>query len=212
MSFYLNNTSNCRPCPLKNSGAGSICEKVLIETTKIFDECLSQTQEVGLPLTVTSFTPEDPTLPLTFISAQTTGTGVVVSDVVIDRIADRPNFANVTATVTIPTTVTYRDANGVIGTGTSSVTVTKTAVLFVPQPSLTPIEVRASAALISTSGTFSGDDLFTINACLYVILKIVGVVDILIPSYGYPQIPACQEITSPCPGLGNISFFPVAQP
>ncbi|MGN1162749.1 MAG: hypothetical protein ACI4T2_02400 [Christensenellales bacterium] len=212
MSFFLNNTSNCRPCPLKNSGVGSICEKVLIETTKVFDECLSQTQEIGLPLVITSYSPANPTFPLTFISAQATGSGVVVSDVVIDRIADRPNFANVTATVTVPTTVTYRDANGVVGTGTSSVTVTKSAILFVPQPSITPIEVTAMAALVSTSGVFSEDNTFTINACLYIVLKIVGVVDILVPSYGYPQIPECQEISTPCPGLNNISFFPVAQP
>ena len=212
MSFYLNNTSNCRPCPLKNSGVGSICEKVLIETTKIFDECLSQTQEIGLQLTVSSYTPELPAFPLTFISAQATGSGVVVSDVVIDRIADRPNFANVTATITIPVIVTYRDNNGVVGTGTSSVTVTKSAILFVPQPPMTPIEVTAMAALVSTSGTYSDNNIFTINACLYVVIKIVGVVDILVPSYGYPQIPECQEISTPCPGLNNISFFPVAQP
>ena len=185
---------------------------MLIETTKIFDECLSQTQEIGLQLTVSSYTPELPAFPLTFISAQATGSGVVVSDVVIDRIADRPNFANVTATITIPVIVTYRDNNGVVGTGTSSVTVTKSAILFVPQPSMTPIEVTAMAALVSTSGTYSDNNIFTINACLYVVLKIVGVVDILVPSYGYPQIPECQEISTPCPGLNNISFFPVAQP
>ncbi len=212
MSFYLNNTSNCKPCPLKNSGVGSICEKVLIETTKVFDECLSQVQETGLSLAVTSFTPADPVQPLTFISAQATGTGVVVSDIVIDRLAERPNFANVTATLTIPLTVTYRDANGVVGTGTSSITVTRSAILFVPQPSITPIEITAMAALVSTSGTYTADGVFTINACLYVVLKVVGVVDILVPSYGYPQIPECQEITTPCPGLNNISFFPVAQP
>lgn len=212
MSFYLNNTSNCKPCPLKNSGVGSICEKVLIETTKVFDECLSQTQEIGLQLTISAYSPESPTEPLTFISAQATGSGVVVSDVVIDRVADRPNFANVSATITIPVVVTYRDSAGTVGTGTTSISVTKSAILFVPQPSMTPIEVKAMAALVSTSGTYSGNNIFTINACLYVVLKIVGDVDILVPSYGYPQIPECQEISTPCPGLNTISFFPVAQP
>ena len=212
MSFYLNNTSTCRPCPLKTSGNGGICEKVLIEATKVFDECLSQTQEIGLPLTITDFTPDNPALPLTFISAQATGTGVTVTDVVIDRLADRPNFANVSATITIPVTVTYRDANGVLGSGASVITVPKSAVLFVPQPSMTQIEVVATAALLSTSGTFGGENVFTINGCLYVILKVVGLVDILVPSYGYPQIPVCQEVTSQCPGVNNIPFFPLAQP
>jgi hypothetical protein len=100
-----------------------LCEKVLIETTKVFDACLSQTTETGVVLQLSNFNPANPTLPLTYISSQATTNQAVVSNLVIDRIDSCPNYANVSATITIPVTVTYRDANGVIGTATSSVVV-----------------------------------------------------------------------------------------
>ena len=113
MSFFINNTNPNRPGPMTGNPLNGICEKVLIETTKVFDACVSQTTETGIILPVTGFNPENPTLPLTYVSAQNApGESVVVSDIVIDRIESSPNYANVSLTVTIPVTVTYRDANG----------------------------------------------------------------------------------------------------
>ena len=117
MSFYINNTNPNRPGPLSGNPLNGICEKVLIETTKVFDACVSQTTETGIILPVTSFNPANPVQPLTYISAQNQiGSPVTVTDVVVDRLSDSPNYANVTLTITVPLTVTYRDANGVIGT------------------------------------------------------------------------------------------------
>ena len=174
MSFYINNTNPFRPGPMTGNPMNGICEKVLIETTKVFDACVSQDTETGIVLPVTSFNPASPALPLTFISAQNQiGSDVVVSDIVIDRIDQTPNYANVSMTITIPLTVTYRDANGVVGTGTSSITV---------------------------------------KGCLQIIIKVTAVVDILVPSYGYPVIPpcqACQNCTA-CPGLNDLPLYPTA--
>ena len=117
MSFYINNTNPNRPGPIGNNGLNGICEKVLIETTKVFDACVSQSTETGIILPVTGFNPANPALPLTYISAQNTiGQNATISDLVIDRIDSTPNYANVSMNVTIPVTVTYRDANGVLGT------------------------------------------------------------------------------------------------
>ena len=55
MSFYINNTNPNRPGPLSGNPINGICEKVLIETTKVFDACVSQTTETGIILPVTSF-------------------------------------------------------------------------------------------------------------------------------------------------------------
>ncbi len=213
MSFYINNTNPNRPGPLSGNPINGICEKVLIETTKVFDACVSQTTETGIILPVTSFNPANPVQPLTYISAQNQiGADVVVSDIVIDRLEQTPNYANVSMTITIPLTVTYRDANGVIGTGTSSLVVQKSTVLFVPQPSMTPIEIKANATFSSTIGSFTAENTFTVTGCLQIVIKVTAVVDLLIPSYGYPVLPPCQacQNCNVCPGVGDLPLYPTA--
>ena len=213
MSFYINNTNPNRPGPICGNPMNGICEKVLIETTKVFDACVTQTTETGIILPVTGFNPPTPTLPLTFISATNQiGSDVVVSDIVIDRLDSTSNYANVSMNITIPLTVTYRDANGVIGTGTSSITVAKSAVLFVPQPSLTPVDIKVTAIFNSSIGTFTPDSSFTVTGCLQIVVKVTAVVDILVPSYGYPVIPPCQACPScnACPGLSDLPLYPTA--
>ena len=213
MSFYINNTNPNRPGPLGGNGLNGICEKVLIETTKVFDACVSQTTESGIILPVSNFNPASPALPLTYISAQnTSGSTVTVSDITIDRIEQTPNYANVSMTITIPVTVTYRDANGVIGTGASTLTVTKSVVLFVPQPSLSPVNITANALFTSSIGAYTSENTFTVTGCLQIIIRVTAVVDVLVPSYGYPVIPPCHSApaASSCPGLFEMPLYPTA--
>ena len=112
----------------------------------------------------------------------------------------------------MPLTVTYRDANGVIGTGTSSITIQKSTVLFVPQPSLTPINIIANASFSSTIGSYSAENTFTVTGCLQIVIKVTAVVDLLIPSYGYPVIPPCQvcQNCTVCPGVNDLPLYPTA--
>ena len=112
MSFYINNANPSRPGPISGNFGSGICEKVLIEVTKVFDACISQTTESGIVLPVSNFNPANPALPLTFVSAENTPGGeTTVSNLVIERLENAPNYANVTADITIPVTVTYRDNN-----------------------------------------------------------------------------------------------------
>ncbi len=213
MSFYINNTNPNRPGPISGNAMNGICEKILIETTKVFDACICTTTETGIVLPVTNFTPENPALPLTYVSAENTaGTEATVSDLVIDRLETCPNYANVSFTITIPVTVTYRDANGVIGTGTSTVTVNKSVILFVPQPALTPVNIVATGVLSSRIGTFTTPNIFTITGCIQIIVKVTSVVDVLVPSYGYPILPPCKQVPTQnaCPGLSDLPIYPTA--
>ena len=213
MSFYINNTNPNRPGPISGNCLNSICEKVLIETTKVFDACVTQTTETGIVLPLSGFNPVNPVLPLTYISATNQiGSQPVVSDLVIDRIDSTPNYANVSFNVTIPLTVTYRDANGVIGTATSSITVSKCSMLFVPQPSLSPVDIKVNAIFSSQIGTFTGDSSFTVTGCLQILVKVTAVVDLLIPSFGYPVIPPCQacQVSTACPALDDLPLYPTA--
>ena len=213
MSFYINNTNPNRPGPMTGNPVNGICEKVLIETTKVFDACVTQTTETGVILPLSGFNPANPALPLTYISAvNQLGSEPTVTDLVIDRIDNSPNYANVSMTITVPITVTYRDANGVIGTATSSITVQKCSMLFVPQPSLSPVDIKVNAVFSSQIGTFTGDNTFTVTGCLQIVVKVTAVVDILVPSYGYPVLPPCQscQTGSVCPALDNLPLHPTA--
>lgn len=213
MSFYINNTNPNRPGPMVGNPLNGICEKVMIETTKVFDACVTQSTETGIILPITDQNPPNPTLPLTYVSAQNTeGESVVVSDLVIDRIESSPNYANVSMTITIPVTVTYRDANGVLGTGTSTITVKKNVMLFVPQPALTPVNITATGLFASTIGAYTAENVFTVTGCIQIMIKVTSVVDILVPSYGYPVVPPCQAApeSNSCQVLGNMPLYPTA--
>ncbi len=213
MSFYINNTNPNRPGPMTGNPLNGICEKVMIETTKVFDACVSQTTETGIVLPVTGNNPENPAEPLTFVSAQNSvGEPTVVTDLVVDRIESSPNYANVSMTLSIPVTVTYRDANGVLGTAAGTITAVKRVMLFVPQPALTPVNITATAVFSSQIGTYNGNNVFTLTGCLQIMVKVTSVVDLLIPSYGYPVVPPCQAATesSVCQGLQDLPLYPTA--
>ena len=210
MSFYINNTNPNRPGPIQGNPLNGLCEKALIETRKVFDACLIQNTETGLVLTITDPVPAGPALPLTYISTEANLTDpATISDVVITRLNDRPNFANVSGTVTIPLIVTYRDANGVLGTATSSLTYPVSCLLYVPQPSLHPVSIEVTAQFRSQIGTYTAVNTFTVTGCIQIILKVVATVLLLIPTYGYPEIPPHQEAESNvCPGIFDTPIFP----
>ena len=214
MSFYINNNNPNRPGPINSSALSNISERVLIEANKVFDACINRDTVTGAIITLTNFTPAGPTEPLTYVSAQSDPLNpATISNVTIDRIDSRPNYANVSATITIPITVSYLDANRIPGTATGTITVDRSAVLFVPQVALTPVEVKVVAAVSSEIGTISGTTA-TITYCIQTILKIVSEVDILVPSFGYPVLPPCQ-IPNPaqteCPGFFELPVYPTAQ-
>ena len=210
MSFYVNNFNNRRPACINPNQLNNICEKVLIETTRVFDACVHRVESEQYTLALSDFSPSAPSEPLTYVSTvNDPNLPIVVTSTRIERSDIRPNFASVSATFTIPLIVNFVDANGVAGTARSSVSVTRSAVLCVPQVSLTPITVRVQAFFSSTIGTFTGDDTITITACLQVILKVVGTVDLLMPTFGYPTLPVCQGgIDADCTALFNEPIYP----
>ena len=213
MSFYINNNNPNKPGPINSSALNNICEKVLIEVNKVFDACINRDTVTGAQITLSNFNPANPALPLTYVSTQTDPAfPATLSNVTIERIDCRPNYANVSATVTIPVTVSYLDANRVAGTASATITVERSAVLFVPQVALSPVEVKVLAALSSDSGTIS-DGIATITYCVQTILKIVSQVDLLVPSFGYPVLPPCQAPSptqTDCPGFFETPIYPTA--
>lgn len=209
MSFFCNFQSDKCPGQITGNPINGLCEKVCIEVKKVFDACMQQSQLNGVILNITDLTPASPTYPLTFVSAKSTASKGVISNLIVEPLTERENAARVKADITIPVSVAYTDANGVEGVATSSITITKDVILNVPKASIMPYDVEAVVSLVSTLGTYTGENQFTIDCCVSIILKIVMEVELLVPSYGYAQIPPCQEYTQEvCAGFFELPMYP----
>ena len=178
MSFFCNFQSDKCPGQITGNPLNGLCEKVCIEVKKVFDACMQQSQLNGVVLNITDLTPANPTYPLTFVSARSTASKGVISNLLVEPLPERENAARVKADITIPVSVAYTDANGVEG-------------------------------VVSTQGTYTGENQFTVDCCVSIILKIVMEVELLVPSYGYAQIPPCQEYTQEvCAGFFELPMYP----
>ncbi|MFQ6752509.1 MAG: hypothetical protein ACLRFL_02995 [Clostridia bacterium] len=212
MSFYTDARPGIFPGQTNNAMNG-LCERICIQATKVFDACMNQTQLDNYALALTDFSPANPATPLNFVSGSSVGSSATVSGLTITRFEDRPNFARVQATINIPVTVTYTDANGTPGTATGTISIPQDVVLYVPQPSLTPIDVIAFGSAVIASATYNAETGgFNVSVCITTILKVVAVVDVLVPSYGYCPIPPCTPFTGDdvCPGIFDLPLYPTA--
>jgi len=210
MSFYTCNRSGNCPGAMSGNPLNGICEKACIQVDKVMDACMRQIQESNVSVTVTNQNPANPTLPLTFISATTNGE-TTISNLLVERLVDKPNFARVSFDAIVPLLVTYTDANGITGTGTTTLSIPNDVVLFIPQPSIVPYRIEVFGALSSPVGTYVSGSTFTISACVTLITRVLAKSEILVPSYGYCTPPPAQEYTQEvCSGVFELPIFPTA--
>ncbi len=209
MSFCNNNSTQDR-CPgnINGNPMNGLCEKVCIQTTKIFDACMMQSS-IDSTVTLTNLTPANPTLPLTFVSGSSTSNVGTITALTVTPIADRPGLSRVTTTISIPVQIAYTDANGVAGTGTGSISVSQDVIMCVPTGSVITPVIAATVNMAAPRGTYVSDNTFNITSCITVILKVQADVNLLIPSYGYCRIPQCTEFSQDvCQGVFDLPLFP----
>ena len=211
MSFYTcNRTGGCYPGPISGNPLNGICEKACIQVDKVLDSALRQIQESNVSVTLENQSPENPTLPLTFVSAESNG-DTTIENLVIERLSDKPNFARVSFDAVVPIVVTYTDANGVTGTGTTTLSIPNDIVLFIPQPSIVPYRIEVFGAMTSPRGAWVSGSEFTLSACVTLITKVLSKTEILVPSYGYCTPPQAQEFTQEvCSGVFELPIYPTA--
>ncbi len=209
MSFYSNFQSDKCPCQITGNPINGLTEKVCIQAEKIFDAGIKQTQLENYSLTLTNLDPATVTYPLTFVSARSLTADATVSNLVIERQADR-SCARVQATISIPVEVLFTDAAGVDGSATSTVSVPVDVLLFVPAPSIMPFSVRAVASVVAPDGTYNAETQgFTVSLCITWILKVSMPVELLVPTYGYCAIPPAQEYSQEvCAGFFELPLYP----
>ena len=209
MSFFSNFNSDQCPGNIKGNPIHGLNEKICIQVKRVFDACMLQNQQDDLPISLYDFYPQNPTYPLTFTSARSLTTAGTISNLMVDRLQDRPNCARVQATVTIPIEVLYTDAAGVEGVAKSQISFNQDVILFVPQPSVMPYSVEAVVSFVAPEGTYLTETTMTVSGCLTIILKVVMEVELLVPSYGYCAIPPCQEYTHEiCTGFFELPIYP----
>jgi hypothetical protein len=213
MSFYSNFQSDKCPGAITGNPLNGLTEKVCIQAEKIFDAGIKQTQLENYTLTLTDIEPATITYPLTFISARSTTSEATVTNLSIDRQADK-RCARVQATLSVPLEVLFTDANGVEGTATAIVTINQDVLLFVPAPSIIPFTVRGVMSAVVPDATFNAEcQTFTASICVTVILKIAMPVEILVPSYGYCVIPPAQDYSQEvCAGFFELPLYPQGKP
>ena len=209
MSFYSNFQSDKCPGSVTGNPLNGLTEKVCIQAEKIFDACIKQSQTDNYTLVLTDLSPTEPTYPLTFVSARSTTSEATISNLNIERQADR-HCARVQATVTIPLEVLYTDANGVDGSATALVSLVQDVLLSVPSPSIMPFTVRAVVSAVAPDGVYDTTTQgFIVSICSTVILKISMPVELLVPTYGYCAIPPAQEYSQEvCAGFFELPLYP----
>ena len=209
MSFFTNNATDRGPGRINGNPLNGLCERAVIQAQKVFDACIRQTQEDGITLALSGFTPANPVYPLTFLSARSTTNVGTVTNLQIDRLPDRQRFARVQATVTVPMEVVYTDANGVQGTAASSVSIDQDIIMYIPEPSIIPFSVESVVSIVAPEGVYVEGPTFTVTCCITMIMKIVMLVELLVPTYGYATIPPCQEYTQEvCSGFFDLPIYP----
>lgn len=209
MSFYSNFQSDKCPGAVTGNPLNGLTEKVCIQAEKIFDAAIKQTQIENYALTLTDLTPATVTYPLTFISARSTTSQATVTNLVVDRQADR-QCARVQAAVSVPLEVLFTDANGVEGSATATVSLNQDVLMFVPAPSIMPFTVQAVVSAVAPEGVYNAETQgFTVSICVTVILKVVMSVELLVPVYGYCALPPAQEYSQEvCAGFFELPLYP----
>ena len=201
MSFFSNN-NNIHPGRMDGSPTHGLRHRAAICVERVLDSGMKQEKCEGIVL-CHQF-PAD----ATFITANSTHRPAEVSDLTITRIQDRPTFARVRCNVTIPMEVEYKCKEGKTHTAKSELCVKQDMILFVPQASVFPFEVKAVAGVNCPSGVIS-DDGATVTACITTIIKIVAQTDLLIPTYGFMPIPQAIEFEkSECKDYFDLPLFP----
>lgn len=215
MSFYSRKNEGNERCPgrINVEGLRKILEKVCIQVNKVYDACLQQEtlNDVRITLKKVSGDPSEFDLPLEFISCRSTSVKGRLVGTRIDRLEDRPNLARVRTTVEIPIEVIFKDAKGRRGTGTAVIAVPKDIILFVPDVSVIPFQLESTVNAICAAGKFvPGECLrFEVDICITIILKIIAKVELLIPAFGFCEIPPCEEFAENiCEEFFALPLFP----
>lgn len=228
MSFYSYKNSSSAHCPCSvaaNEVLSGLNEKVCVQVQRVYDSCLYQEQLDDQRVTLLSYglvpgsgcgdgadnAQTQPVLPITFESCRSTTTEGTIRNLSVERLCDRPCFARVRGQIEIPIDILFTDAACREYIGRGIVTVERDVLLSIPDESIVPYTIEAMTSAVCVSGTYIGNNVFSLTVCLTVVLKVLAKVEILIPSYGFCEVPPCEEFAdSVCDEFFSLPLFPQA--
>lgn len=211
MSFYCYKNADDSACPgrLTPDGLSQLRERTCIQTKRVYDSCMKQCRFEDIPLTLQSAPDCGCVAPYTFQSARSTQAKGRVCNLCIDPLPEREHFARVRCTVEIPVEVIYTDACGRTCCGESAICIPHDVILYVPDASVIPYSLDAIASAVCVSGCARCDNTFLVTACVTTILKITAEVELIVPSFGFCQIPPCEEYSENlCDAVFSLPLFP----
>ena len=145
----------------------------------------------------------------TFESCRSSTTAGRISNLSVERMTDRPQFARVRCTVDVPLDVLFLDQRCQEWMGQTVIQVDKDILLCIPDDSIIPFTLESLVSAICVSGSYIGNCAFDITVCVTVVLKVLAEVDILIPTYGFCQVPPCEEFAeNVCDEFFSLPLFP----
>lgn len=145
----------------------------------------------------------------TFESCRSSTTKGTISNLSIERMCDRPQFARVRCSVDVPIDVLFVDQRCQEWMGQASVCVDRDVLLCIPEDSIIPFTLESLVSAICVSGTYIGNCTFEITICVTVVLKVLAEVDIMVPTYGFCEVPPCEEFAeNVCDEFFSLPLFP----
>ena len=145
----------------------------------------------------------------TFESCRSSTTAGNISNLSIERLCDRPQYARVKCTVDVPVDVLFVDQRCQEWMGQARICVDKDVLLCVPEDSVVPFTIESLVSAICVSGSYIGNCTFEITVCVTVVLKVLAEVDIMIPTYGFCEIPPAEEFAeNVCDEFFSLPLFP----
>jgi hypothetical protein len=111
--------------------------------------------------------------------------------------------------VDVPLDVLFLDQRCQEWMGQTTITVSKDILLCIPEDSIIPFTLESLVSAICVSGSYMGNCTFEITVCVTVVLKVIAEVDILVPTYGFCQVPPCEEFAeNVCDEFFSLPLFP----
>ena len=145
----------------------------------------------------------------TFESCRSSTTKGAISNLSIERMCDRPQFARVRCNVSVPIDILFTDQKCQEWMGQGTITVDRDVLLCIPEESVIPFTIESLVSAICVSGKYIGSCTFELNICVSIALKILAEVALMVPTYGFCQIPPCEEFAeSVCDEFFSLPLFP----
>ena len=129
----------------------------------------------------------------TFESCRSSTTKGRITNLCVERLCDRPQYARVKATVDVPIDVLFTDQRCQEWVGQAVLQVDRDVLLCIPDDSIIPFTLESLVSAICVSGSYIGNCTFEITICVTIVLKVLAEVDIMVPTYGFCEIPPAEE-------------------